>query len=50
MLILAACGSSNKVVDPQRAEAIKQLLESGQYYVMVGSMRPLSAPTMSVRR
>lgn len=48
MLIFAACGSSNKVVDPQRAEAIKQLLESGQYYVMVGSMRPLSAPTMSV--
>jgi len=48
MLALAACSSSNKVVDPQRATAIKSLLESGQYMVMVGSMRPLTAPTMSV--
>ena len=48
MLMLAACGTSNKVVDVQRAEAIKALLESRQFVVMVGSMRPLTAPTMSV--
>ena len=48
MLMLAACGSSNKVVDVQRAEAIKALVESRQFVVMVGSMRPLTAPTMSV--
>ena len=48
MLMLAACGSSNKVVDVQRAEAIKALLESRQFVVMVGSMRPLTAPTISV--
>lgn len=46
--LLTACHTSNKVVDEQRAEAIKYLLESQQYYVMVGSMRPLSAPTVSV--
>ena len=48
LLILAACGTGNKVVDPQRAEAVKALLESQRYVVMVGSMRPLSAPTVSV--
>jgi hypothetical protein len=48
MVLLTACHTSNKVVDEQRAEAIKYLLESQQYYVMVGSMRPLSAPTVSV--
>ena len=48
MLVLAACGTGNKVVDQQRADAIKALLESQQYVVMVGSMRPLSAPTVSV--
>jgi hypothetical protein len=47
-LVLAACSTGNKVVDAQRAEAIKTLLESREYVVMVGSMRPLSAPTMSV--
>lgn len=46
--LLMACGSSKQVVDPARAQAIKTLLEQQQYVVMVGSMRPLSAPTMSV--
>ena len=48
MLMLAACSTGNKVVDAQRAEAIKALIESRQFVVMVGSMRPLSAPTVSV--
>ena len=48
MMMLAACSTGNKVVDAQRAEAIKALLESRQYVVMVGSMRPLSVPTVSV--
>ena len=48
MMLLGACGTGNKVVDVQRAEAIKALLESGEFVVMVGSMRPLTAPTMSV--
>ena len=48
LLLLAACNTSNKVVDAQRAEAIKALLESQQYVVMVGSMRPLTAPTTPV--
>ena len=48
MLMLAACSTGNKVVDAQRAEAIKSLIESRQFVVMVGSMRPLSAPTVSV--
>ena len=48
MLLLSACGSSNKVVDPQRAEAIKSLLDNGQFVVMVGSMRPVTAPTTPV--
>lgn len=47
-VLLMACGSSKQVVDPTRAQAIKALLEQQQYVVMVGSMRPLSAPTMSV--
>ena len=48
LVLLAACGSGNKVVDQQRVDAIKYLLESRQYVVMVGSMRPLTAPTVSV--
>ena len=48
LMIFSACSTGNQVVDQQRAEAIKYLLESGQYYVMVGSMRPLSAPTVPV--
>lgn len=47
-MALMACSSGKKVVDPARAQAIKALLEQRQYVVMVGSMRPLSAPTMSV--
>lgn len=45
---LAACSTGNKVVDAQRAEAIKSLIESQEFVVMVGSMRPLSAPTTPV--
>ncbi|MBQ6079977.1 MAG: DUF4251 domain-containing protein [Muribaculaceae bacterium] len=48
IVLLTACGTSNKVVDQQQADAIKALLESREYVVMVGSMRPISAPTMSV--
>lgn len=48
LVLLAACGSGNQVVDQQRADAIKSLLDSRQFVVMVGSMRPLSAPTVSV--
>lgn len=48
MMLLGACGTGNKVVDIQRAEAIKALLESREFVVMVGSMRPSTAPTMSV--
>mgnify|MGYP002624397195 CR=1 FL=1 len=47
-LLMAACSTGNKVVDEQRAQAIKSLLESRQFVVMVGSMRPLTAPTISV--
>ena len=47
-VLLMACSTGNKVVDQQRADAIKALLESQQYVVMVGSMRPLSAPTTPV--
>ena len=47
-LVLAACSTGNKVVDEQRAANIRTLLENQQYVVMVGSMRPVSAPTMSV--
>ncbi len=48
MVLLTACGTGNKVIDEQRAEAIKSLIESRQFVVMVGSMRPLSAPTTPV--
>lgn len=48
MVLLTACGTGNKVIDEQRAEAIKTLIESRQFVVMVGSMRPLSAPTTPV--
>ena len=48
LMLLAACGSGNKVVDQQQADAIKHLLESRQFVVMVGSMRPLTAPTIAV--
>lgn len=47
-LLLMACSTGNKVVDEQRAQVIKSLLESRQFVVMVGSMRPLSAPTVAV--
>ena len=47
-VMLMSCNTGNKVVDQQRADAIKALLESQEYVVMVGSMRPLSAPTVSV--
>ena len=48
IFVLMSCGTGNKVVDQQRADAIKALLESRQFVVMVGSMRPLSAPTTPV--
>jgi hypothetical protein len=47
-MLLMGCNTSKNTVDPQRAEAIKTLLEQQQYVVMVGSMRPLTAPTVSV--
>ena len=47
-LLLMGCNTSKNTIDPQRAEAIKTLLEQQQYVVMVGSMRPLTAPTVSV--
>lgn len=47
-LLLMACSTGKNAVDPQRAQAIKALIESRQFVVMVGSMRPLSAPTISV--
>lgn len=48
LLLMTACSSGNKVVDQQRADAIKALVESRQFVVMVGSMRPLTAPTTPV--
>ena len=48
MVLLSAFGTGNKVIDEQRAEAIKALIESRQFVVMVGSMRPLTAPTTPV--
>ena len=48
VMSLMACNTSKTAVDPQRAEAVMALLESQQFVVMVGSMRPLSAPTISV--
>ena len=47
-VLLAGCSTGNKVVDVQRAATIRSLLENQEFVVMVGSMRPLSAPTMSV--
>jgi hypothetical protein len=48
-LVMISCSTSKQAtVDPAQAEAIKALLEQQRYFVMVGSMRPLSAPTMSV--
>lgn len=47
-VLLMSCNTNKEVVDPARAQAIKSLLESRQYVVMVGSMRPMSAPTISV--
>lgn len=47
-LMMLACNSSKNVVDPQVANAIKGLLDKQQYVVMVGTMRPITAPTMSV--
>lgn len=43
-----SCNSSKSAIDPGRALVIHSLLESQQYVVMVGSMRPMSAPTISV--
>ena len=48
MMVLAACSTGSKVVDAQRSATIKNMLESRQFVVMVGSMRPLTAPTISV--
>lgn len=48
MVMLSACKTGKDAVDPQRAQAIRSMLESRQYVVMVGSMRPLSAPTITV--
>ena len=47
-VVLMACSSSKNAVDPARAQAVRALLEQRQFVVMVGSMRPMSAPTMSV--
>ena len=47
-IIGMACSTNKNAVDPARVNAVKSLLEQGQYMVMVGSMRPLSAPTVSV--
>ena len=47
-VLLMSCNTNKEVVDPARAQAIKSLLESRQYVVMVGSMRPMSSPTISV--
>ena len=47
-LMLMACGSNKSAVDPVQAQAVQALLEMRQFVVMVGSMRPLSAPTVSV--
>ena len=47
-VMLVACSSSKNVVDQARAQAVKALLEQRQFVVMVGSMRPLTAPTISV--
>lgn len=55
LMMLMACGTTNKVSKEmkereslERAAGIKALLESQKFFVMVGSMRPLSAPTISL--
>ena len=55
VVTLMACSTSNKLSKEakerenlERAVAIKALLESQEYFVMVGSMRPLTAPTVSL--
>ena len=47
-LVLMACNTNKVAVDPQQAQNIKALLEARQFVVMVGTMRPLSAPTIGV--
>ena len=47
-IMFMSCGTNKNAVDPARVSAVKALLEQGQYVVMVGSMRPLTAPTVSV--
>jgi hypothetical protein len=48
-LVMMSCNTSkNATVDPAQVAAVKSLLEQQQYFVMVGSMRPLTAPTMPV--
>ena len=47
-IVFMACSTNKNAVDPVRVNAVKSLLEQGQYVVMVGSMRPLSAPTVTV--
>ena len=47
-LLLMACNTNKVAVDPQQAQNIKALLEARQFVVMVGTMRPLSAPTIGV--
>jgi len=47
-LVLVSCKASKTVLDPTRVQAVHSLLEAQQYVVMVGSMRPMSAPTISV--
>ena len=55
VMALTACSTGNKVskaeqekLEIERTAAIKNILESQQYFVMVGSMRPMGAPTISV--
>ena len=47
-IMFLSCSTNKTVLDPARVSAVKALLEQGQYVVMVGSMRPLTAPTVSV--
>ena len=53
-LASASCSTSKKaggeldVTQLEVAQTIRTLLKSGNYTVMVGTMRPLSGPTMSV--
>ena len=47
-IMFMACSTNKNAVDPARVSAIKAILEQQEYVVMVGSMRPLTAPTVSV--